>query len=228
MKNIVFILILAVTNPVIGQRHFVGMQSGVNLSSVDQRSFSDRRTAFSGGLTYDYKLTSELALSSGFHFNPRGLIVEQTEYDSFIGRMIRWKTINRYNYLSIPLMVTYSGTTRVYPFVSVGAVPSILLKANSTIQMLDFQDASVSFDRTKVVSRVDLAGVLAAGGGLRVAQRWAVLVTASYQKSLTSTTETYTIEPDVVEKFHMKHKAVTFSVGLQLAMLKRSVETSAD
>lgn len=228
MEKILFIVILALTKPAIGQRHLVGIQGGVNFASVDQTSFSHGRTAFSGGLRYDYKLTPNLALSSGLLLNPRGFNVEETLVNFVTGESYQQKSSNEYGYVSIPLMVTYAGATRIYPFISLGLLPSILTKAKVVVERSEFQKVYFSFEKTDIVSKVDLAGVADVGGGLRISQPLTVFVTASYQKSLVPATETYTIEPDVVEKFDMKHEAISFSVGLQYAILKRSRETAAD
>ena len=184
----IIVIVLLVANVSYSQQQLIGLKAGPALTMIQADRFGDTnmRISLTAGFTYDYLITDNLSLNAEMLYSARGFRNDfylTNDQGDFLGtKTIRWN----YDYLSIPLKISYSGRGKIYGFVSGGIVPAFLVSAKTKFPKVGDFDA-VTTD-VKDASTFDLAGVWEAGGGYRFSDHCRMFTSLSVQYSFTAFT----------------------------------------
>jgi hypothetical protein len=127
MKQNLIILFILISTLALGQNRFIGLQTGLNFTSVkpnEDLENSGMRTGFTGGFTFDHKFSERYqigidALYSQQGFTDKIIFVEDGQVH--VGDE-NYKV--KYDYLSFPLKIGYEmgNKTKIIP--QIGIVPA--------------------------------------------------------------------------------------------------------
>lgn len=214
MRKIIAILILISTITASGQNHFIGVKSGINWTSVNSDyslNNSNKRTGFSGGLTYQFKINNSFSLGidllyaqKGFNsdinfINPSGEPVGPDEESNF-----------NYDYFSFPLKAGYSIGNTISGFINLGVVPAFIVKAETIVPTFE---GSETIDATDEVTSFDFGGIVEIGASYAILDRLLIVTSFGYQHSLTSLSNS-----DYFPESNVKHYGMTLSIGVKYAL----------
>jgi hypothetical protein len=225
MKNKLSLILLTLSTLLVfsalkasAQTRVVGVTGGATWANVssDFAAKADHRLGITGGITYEHYLGQRFSVGAEAVYNQRG-------YAFSTGTPTGEKVTTKYrnNYLSIPVKVGFSNLNKeakIFSFVKVGAIPSLLLNAKVTTSTFD-ADGRISGATTAYVtdraSKVDLAGLAEIGGGYRVADRLWLTVSLAYQHSFTSISSAA-----YFEDIRIKHRGASLNAELKWALKK--------
>lgn len=217
---ILFILTLTITE-VAGQTHLFGIKGGINWTNITSSNFpngNDYRTGITSGLTYEYVSQKHLSVGADIIYNQRGFSF--TLLDNLGNRTDSGPRAKfNYNYLSIPFKTGLSYGRKLYTFVNVGVVPSFLIDAKTISPKFDASGIIIGSETIDVTSRVakfDVAGLLEAGGGYKIANKYSVFIAFAYQHSLTSITNS-----EYFANSKIRHNGYSITVGLKRSLTRK-------
>ncbi len=214
MRKIIISFLLISTMPIFGQNHFIGIKSEINWTTVNSKySFnnSDKRTGFSGGLTYQYIINNNFSLGldllyvqKGFKnditfINPSGKPIGTGEDSDF-----------SYDYLSFPIKAGYSIGNTISGFIYLGVVPALIVKAETIIPTFE---GSETFNVKNKVTSFDFAGLIEVGASYAASNRLLIITSFAYQHSFTTLSNS-----DYFSGSNMKHYGITLSIGIKYAL----------
>lgn len=150
MLKLIFVLIFILFNNVLNaQNHLVGVQFGVNNTNVtDKNFFEDKisKNGFSGGITYEYNFKNNFSLGADLLYSQKGfgnyLILGDVLDPVFGGNgtgdpggitIIYFQ----YDYITIPICLSYKVGNKYYLFTTVGLAPSYLVSAKTYFEDSD-------------------------------------------------------------------------------------------
>ena len=218
MKKLFITLLILVSVSSFAQNHLLGVQFGLNSSSLYGKHVDDNAgfiQTISAGLTYDYKMKNGILLGSGLLYERKGFLNEfnylTMEYNLAFG--FPGSKVN-YNYLEIPLKAGYQIGKKWTGYFYLGLVPAYLLDANyKRIEQAGPFDteAEVKYDITDEINRFELSGLFEVGSAYMLNDKWALFVNASYLLGLTP------VDKDSVIP-HMKNHRFNISLGIKYAL----------
>jgi hypothetical protein len=199
------ICIILISNNIDSQVHYIGLQTGVNISNVksDNNFFenSENRKGISFGMNYELLFQNRISIGTDILFIPQGYIVTRgNDYQK-----------DFYNFLNLPVKIGYNIGNRFNFFTRVGFSPSVLLNAKMTIRYYDPQSQTIEVItfNNKDAKKFDFAGIVSLGAGYEL-NKIGIFALADYRHSFTSFTN-----PMYYERLVMKHYAVNFSIGIK-------------
>jgi len=225
MKNIFIFILIISTLKVAGQNHFIGLNGGVNSTSITSSNFLsqiDSRLGMSAGLTYNYLVKKHFSVGTELIFNQRGFTNDIVFSDN-LGNPSGEKHTTRFNYdyVSLPLKTGFNIGTNLYGFANVGVIPSLLLDAKTITPSFDTEGkftGNETFDVTNKVSKFDFAGQVEIGGGYKFKGRYWLFTSLSYQQSFTTITNS-----DYFANSKIKHYGTVLTVGLKYSLTKENL-----
>lgn len=217
MKKILLILFISLSINVLGQEHFVGVQTGLNITSISSKEVFDdakMRTGFSGGINYELKTSGKFQYEINALYSQRGFnekIILMNEYGVEMGENDDFKFY--YNYFSIPLKVGYELGNKIKIIPRVGIVPSFLLKAGLVMPKFD-ENGNVTgddtLDHTDYVSRFDFGGLAELGFERELSDNMLLCAALNYKYSLTTFSNS-----DYFNNSKMRHYGYSISIGIK-------------
>lgn len=216
MKKIIITLFILFSISSFAQNHYLGVQFGLNSSSVYGSDFSKQYNflnSFSAGFTYDYKLKNGILLGSGLMYEGKGFENKftLTQADNIFGRD---GSEVRFNYLEVPLKAGYQIGKKWTGYFYLGLVPAYLLSAidkrEGDAYLFDHETEG-NYDISDHVNRFELSGLFELGSNYELNNKWALFVNASYLLGLTTFYEGS-------QNIHPKNHRFNISLGVKYAL----------
>ena len=213
-KIIGAVIILFLATSAFCQKQVIGLRTGIGFTNVKNELFEDidMRVGLVAGVMYDYLLTDNLSVGGEITFIQRGF------QDDFYIRSdqnepIETKTSKfSYNYISIPLKITYSGSAKFYLYASGGLLPAFVINASHDIPSVPGYVGG-KINVTSRVTKLDLAGMAETGAGYKISERYRLFVSLSVHVSLTKfTNDNYFTGADA------RHYGYALSTGIKYAL----------
>lgn len=175
MPKLIFVLIFILFNNVLNaQNHLVGVQFGVNNTNVtDKNFFEDKisKNGFSGGITQEYNFKNNFSLRADLLYSQKGfgnyLILGDVLDPVFGGNgtgdpggitIIYFQ----YDYITIPICLSYKVGNKYYLFTTVGLAPSYLVSAKTYFEDSD----NVLYNNN--LNKLELSAQIGLGAGLKL------------------------------------------------------------
>ena len=152
----------------------VGFQAAPAITSIRGNTFIDRydsRFVISPGITFDYKITSNISFNSGLAFERKGAksntkFLDYTEMPPLVSQDFK---IN-YDYLTLPLMFTYNTNTEVNFYIGGGKFLGYLISQKSFASATG-DIPEWTHDHTDTSKKLDIGLSLIAGINLPVTHK---------------------------------------------------------
>lgn len=174
MPKSVLVLIFILFNWVLNaQNHLVGVQFGVNNTNVtDKNIFEDKigKNGFSGGITYDYLIKKKFTIGVDLLYSQKGFgnyfilgdvldpVMGGNGTNTNNGNLIYFQ----YDYITIPISLSYKVGNKYYLFTTVGLAPSFLVSAKTYFEDSD----NVLYSNN--LNKFELSGQVGLGAGLKL------------------------------------------------------------
>ena len=220
MKKILAAFLVSISLNVYGQKHYLGIEGGVNLTNATpdySYVLNAKRVGFTGGFTYDYLLLPWLSLGTGIIYQTRGHSEQDYSYDmnghwqGYAG-----ETQIKYNYLNAPVKVGFNVGKKFYIFGDIGVVPALLLNAKALHYDFDSLEGPVLTDTWNdkpYIKMFDLAPMFDFGFGYKFKTKYWIFAKYAYQKSITD----YIKEDDAFDE-NMKHHGRAVTIGIKYGL----------
>ncbi|HTM67073.1 MAG TPA: porin family protein [Flavipsychrobacter sp.] len=229
MKNLFLSIFVITTLNAAGQDHIIGVKAGVNWTnaSTDFLSHTDYRTGVTTGLTYEYLFNRFFSVGADFSYNQRGFTTDLFFANSVWPFALQSQTIKyNYNYLSLPLKAGLNIGNKLYGFMNIGAVPSLLVKARTMRPIFNAngeKTGNETFDATSIVKKLDFAGLAEIGAGYKIDGRFRLYTSFAYQRSFTTITNSEYFSGSKIE-----HYGMTLVLGLKYTLPKQTREQTKE
>jgi len=218
MKNALFILGILMVSSALAQQHFVGITMGGGLSNVHGGKIFDNRAerpVLQGGVSYTYQFAGKFHFESNLIYTERGFhndVIFTNEVGVPTGETGRADF--NYNYLALPLKGGVSFGNKLIGLIRVGAVPAILLHAE-TVGPAFHGNPGISTNLTSNVRTFDVAGLFEIGMDAPISNSFSASATAAFMHSFTSfTTKDYFLNDNMI------HYGLILSIGVKYALGK--------
>lgn len=198
------------------QKQAFGIKAGPSLTNVSAAWVEDNqpRIGFAGGFTYDRFLKENFSLGLGVLYSQRGYTITPILRD-YMGREREGSEKIRYDYdyLSVPFNAGFYTGKRLYGFANIGIIPSVLVNGKFIYPV--YEGAGTSFrvltqDVAEFVKKLDVAGSVEIGAGVRLGDRMSMYASSAFQHSITTFTD-----EDHFDESNTKHNGCTFFLGLK-------------
>lgn len=230
MKNLLLLLLTVTTLKAAAQNHVIGVKAGATWSDVTSRNFfsqTNYRTGVTTGLTYEYLLTKHFSVGADLIYDQRGFTHDITVFGSLGIPFPEKGTIRyNYNYLSLPLKAGLNIGNKLYGFMNIGAVPSLLVKARTMRPIFNAngeKTGNETFDATSIVKKLDFAGLAEIGAGYKIDGRFRLYTSFAYQRSFTTITNSEYFSGSKIE-----HYGMTLVLGLKYTLPKQTREQTKE
>lgn len=174
MPKSVLVLIFILFNCVLNaQNHLVGVQFGVNNTYVtDKNIFEDKigKNGFSGGITYEYNFKKNFSFGTDLLYSQKGFgnyyilgdvlnpVSGGNGTNTDNGNLIYFQ----YDYITIPVSLSYRVGNKYYLFTTVGLAPSYLVSAKT------YSDGSGNALYNNNLNKLELSAQIGLGAGLKL------------------------------------------------------------
>ncbi len=206
------------------QTHWIGLQRGINLTSVDAKeNFGDTRQRFSymDGFSYEYLAPRNLILGLDFLYNPRGFredILFSNEEGSIVNETIQ---VNfDYDYISVPLSIGFAMGEKYRLIPKTGIIPSYLLKAEYKRPEIEINGLRIDEEIVNIsneFTKFDLSALVSLEGNYNIQENGKLFLAATYRHSLTNI-----VKSDYFKTDKMKHFGLSISIGLKYSLTKEN------
>jgi hypothetical protein len=206
-------ILLAASTVSFSQKQFIGFQAGPGFTDIGGDLFADTQTrvGLNIGVTYDYSLTDHISLGAAITYNPRGF---RDDFYSGSQQGDTEKTKFNYDYIAIPIKISYSGNSKFYVFNSVGLIPAFLISAKTKIPAMAGSEARTE-DVKDQLPAVDIAGMMEIGVGYTLNEQYRIFTSLSGQISLRKFSNEEYFADEI-----MRHYGFTFAFGVKYALSK--------
>ncbi|MDR1181041.1 MAG: PorT family protein [Bacteroidales bacterium] len=216
MRKIIIITLTLIAIKTYGQNHYLGVDAGLHFAGMASKDFKPSfKTAFAGGLTYEYFFSKHISVGAGAVYSMSGFSTKNP-IDS-AGR----KSKTNFDYLTIPLKFGFVLGDKFFGFVKVGLIPAILIQAKEVVPQYnngEFIENETTY-LTNKVRKMDIGGVIELGGGYNVSERCKIKLSLAYHHSFSSvTTDNY------YSKTTMRNRGINLSLGLSWALSSKPLE----
>ena len=204
--------------PVSGQKHFVGLKGGLNLTKVFGKNFEAEIFSKNGlvtGLTYQYDFNDNFHLGMDFIFSQKGFksdIIFINEDGNAIGNGEPSSFI--YNYIAFPVKGGFSFGNKLRGFVNIGIFPAFLIKAKTEIPTGE-NGEPITLDYDDFATKNDFGGLMETGVTYKITNRFLLYVSLEYQQSLISITN-----DKYLPGAELKSYGVSASLGVKYSITK--------
>lgn len=206
MRLFLFSLLLSVSISIQAQHQSVGIKGGVNWTNISPSNdeLNDYfRSSYAFGVTFDRKVGDHIQFGAELLYLERGVVVDALALDregEVIDSLSQGKNESNYKYIAVPIKAGYVVGEKVSGSLSIGIVPSYLLKATLFWSESLAQYMRPTVDLTERASAFDLAGLIEAGGNVQISEKLLFCTALSFQHSFIATTKSeYTNE---VKRMH--------------------------
>lgn len=191
MRYITIIAIALLSMNASAQKHVIGVRGGVNLANFDAKTSRTIDGKFYpraiGGITYDYFMGENMSLGADFLYNQRGRLLEFTFTDEMGNVLGRANLQHQFDYITVPIRVSYKTGGKIYAQASVACLPSYLNKVTEV-----FPETSISATKypeqktvnTENYTRFDFGGMIEIGGGYNISPNLSANLILGFQRGI--------------------------------------------
>jgi hypothetical protein len=219
MKKILMILSLVLISSMTYPQESkiaVGFQVSPAITSIRGNSLIDRydsRFVISPGITFDYKITSNISFNSGIAFERKGAksntkYLDYTEMPPLVNQDFK---IN-YDYLTLPLMFTYNTNTEVNFYIGGGKFLGYLISEKTFASATD-EIPEWTHDHTDASKKLDIGLSLITGINLPVTDKLILDIGLRDYIGLVNTSRYY-----IVDNGSIKTNSYSLVLGLKYAI----------
>lgn len=213
MKKLIIIILTLTAVNVYGQNILIGVKAGINQTNMYGESLSYKpvnKIGFSGGITTDYSLFKFLSIGVDVNYEQRGFNDTLFAHSIDEGQpQEKFPFTESYNYISIPVKVSFIYGDNLYGFGSIGLVTSYLISAKkdgaAIPEYLQGYIGKFYGDITKARSTIDFAGLAEVGLGYKFNNTYWLYTAFSIQKSFTT----------ILENGDIYHEGIGISLGVK-------------
>jgi hypothetical protein len=220
MKKVLLIMFISISIGAFGQKHFIGVQAGINLTNLTAKDiFNDTkmRAGLIGGVNYELKISEKYQFGIDALYSQQGFIdkmIYVDDYGNETGDNENFKF--NYDYISIPIKVGYKIGDIIKVIPGIGLVPSILLKAETIMPGFDSNGNVIgheTVDTKDYVSKFDLGGLVELGLERKLSDNILLCHSLTYKHSLTTFSNS-----DYFVGGKMRHYGFSISFGLKYGL----------
>jgi hypothetical protein len=221
MKYILLTLITITTLNFCGQ-NLVGINGGLDLTDISGSNIVNERIFRKGlitGLTYDHFFKENLSVGTGIIYNQRGYrtkIIFTDEVGNTTGESATLKY--NYDYITVPLKLTFQFGNAIHGFGSIGLSPSVLIEAEYIEPRIEYNGVIIqakTYNISKGLNQFDIGGFVEVGGGYKFHDRYWLFTSFSYQHSISSFPN-----PEYTPVKELRHYGMTINIGLKYNLTK--------
>jgi hypothetical protein len=217
MRQILTLSFILISSIAFGQKHFIGMQGGLNFTNfTSKESFqnTEMKTGFIGGITYELMLTEKYVLEFDILYSQRGVndqfsIID--DYGQYAGQV---ETEMNYDYLNFPVKIGYKLGNKLKIIPKIGIVPAAVIKAEITSPTFGGNGGMVTgketIDHKDYVSKFDFGGIVEFGIETDLSENIILCSNLNYKHSLTTFSNSNYFDGN-----NMRHYGFSVTVGLK-------------
>lgn len=216
MRPILIFLFILISSVAWGQKHFIGIQGGLNFTNfTSKESFENTstKTGFIGGITYDFMLIEKYRIEVDILYSQRGVkdkFILTNDNGEYIGEQ---DNEMNYDYLCIPIKFGCELDNKIRLIPKIGIVPAIAIKAEITSPVFDDNGmitGKETIDHKDNISKFDLGGIVEIGIETDLFENLIFCSNLNYQHSLTTFSNS-----DYFDGQDMRHYGFLISVGMK-------------
>ena len=191
MKTFITLIAFVAIITSVNAQNFIGVKGGPSLADMPGYKPNVMRVRFVGGVTFDHQLTKFSSIGADLIYSQRGYAWEYVLSQGPNAGGADESNINfSYDYISLPLKYSMQFGGKLKLFSTVAAVPSILLSAKSKMDKYTSPDGievGGETDLSEDTMKIDIAVQAEGGISYSLTETYSLLLSASYQRSLTYT-----------------------------------------
>jgi hypothetical protein len=165
--------------------HLVGVKSGVNLTNTTgyERSY---KLGFAGGFTYEYLFKNKISFGCDVLYAQKGyalIPIGGDKLDPVLGIVTvspnensPTKIYHRYDFISVPIKVSFCYGKKLYGMGSIGFMPSYMIAYKLYFENYPAENY-LTIERAK---RFEISGLLEVGVGYQFKNNWHIVFSNSY------------------------------------------------
>lgn len=176
------------------QTNLIGIKSGVNFTNITNANkltynkihdHIEYKFGFAGSLSYEYVFKNKISLGVDLLYAQKGFeyksnFIYGDQLDPVTGNIIviapPLTPYNQYDFISIPIKISYNFGRKLYGISSIGFMPSYLITTKHYNDNHQYEINS-TIEKAK---RVEFSGLLELGAGYQFKKRWHVVFLTSY------------------------------------------------
>ena len=222
MRQNLIILFVLISTFALGQNHFVGFQTGLNLTSVTPKENlenSSMRTGFIGGITYDLKFSNRFQIGIDALYSQQGFKNKMIYVDAENIYVLEENYKAKYDYLSFPIKIGYEMGNKIKIISKIGIIPAFLVIAKHTYPEFNDNREVIGHESTNFkdyVSKFDFGGLIEVGIENGLSDNIILCSSLSFKHSLTTF-----LNSDYLDRYDdpaMKHYGFSLSIGLKYGL----------
>jgi hypothetical protein len=216
-----------------GQVNVLGVRTGLSQSNVKSTAISfpvqfkignsikyEKRNGTLLGLSYEHINRKHFSLGVEVNYNQRGIssfvITDSIGYP--IAESEKYPTDYNYNYFSIPVKVGYNLGKKIYGFVNLGVVSSILSNSFVETPIIGANGVLVKYEKNDITNRVnkfDFAGIYEFGVGYKYKDKFWFYSSFENLRSFNSFSNL-----NYYNNHKIKHSLKVLSLGIKMVINK--------
>lgn len=222
MKQILIILFIALATITYGQTHIIGMQAGLNLTNITANEIfynSEMRAGFTGGITYDLKLSDRYRIGVDVLYSQQGFTEKFSLFDDYGAYIGEVNSEMNFNYLSIPIKFGYEMGNKIKIIPKIGIVPAFPVIAESITPKLNNTGVVIgqeTFNHMDYISKFDFGGLIEVGIERAFSEKLIIYSALAYKHSLTTFSN-----PNYFDGYNLRHYGLSVSVGIKHGLSKK-------
>lgn len=171
---------------ILGQKHTVGVQGGLNYSSLYTQpsrvsSFKMHyKLGFNFSFSYEYCISEKVAFGTGLGFNNYGFASEIYSDNK------KYESKEVYNFLTLPIKVKFKTLGKIYAFAGIGLMPGFLLRNEG--ESYENGKLQHKYESTEKFTRIDLFGSIDAGVGFMLTEKLSIDLSLAFNHSIVGLT----------------------------------------
>jgi hypothetical protein len=222
MRQILIFIFISISYFAFGQKQLIGLQGGLNLTNFTSKEsfqYTEMKTGFIGGITYDLILTEKYVLEIDILYSQRGANDQFSIIDDFGQYAGQVETEMNYDYLSFPVKIGYELGNKLRVIPKIGIVPAAIIKAEITSPTFGGNGGIVigkeTIDHKDYVSKFDFGGIVEIGIETNLSENIIFCSNLNYKHSLTTFSNS-----DYFDGQDMRHYGFSIAVGLKYILNK--------
>lgn len=218
MKKSVVFLFIFITYQTFGQKHFIGLQTGLNMANATPDYWAvmnEKRIGFTGGITYEFFPLKWLVLGTKLNYEQRGHTEHQVAYYTTYNSPPDEDRLH-FNYFSLPVKAGVLLGRNFFVMANIGVVPAWLISAKDFIYTWDNNNGMVLNETRNVktiLKNFDFGGLAEVGLGYKFGKR--IMIYASYSRQQSFT---WYINENYADMGNEKHQGHSVSLGVRVGL----------
>ncbi|MBK3517296.1 porin family protein [Carboxylicivirga marina] len=190
----------------------IGLQMANSITSLRGNPMIDdfdSRFVISPGITFDYVLSENLSLNSGLAFERKGAKTDVEYTDKSGSILLNSEVESNFDYLTLPLMLSYHTNSKLKFYFGGGTFLSFLLSQKTIFEGSSIMPEQVE-DNTENMKRIDVGLALKAGINLPMNDRFILDLGLRNYLGLLNTSKL-----DVIDDGSIKTNAFSAVIGVK-------------